>query len=101
MQKIPPTAYQDITEMMSTLLSQVQAVLGQKLIGVYLFGSLVWGDFDDDVSDIDLLVATASDIDEEEFSALHRMQQQFVGAHKRWDDRIEIAYLSVVALQTF
>jgi predicted nucleotidyltransferase len=96
-----PTAHPDINDLLDTLLSQIRAVLHQKLVGVYLYGSLVWGDFDHDISDIDLLVATSSDIDDEEFRALQRMQQDFVEKHKRWDDRIEIAYLSVTALQTF
>src|SRR4029079_15348505 len=54
-----------------------------------------------EMSDIDLLVATSSDIDDEEVSNLQRMHHNFVDEHKRWDDRIEIAYLSVAALQTF
>src|SRR6266498_5760078 len=95
------TPYPDINDLLDTLLSQIQAVLHQKLVGVYLYGSLVWGDFDYDISDIDLLVATSSDIDEEAFSALQRMQLDFVDMHKQWDGRIEIAYLSIAALQTF
>src|SRR6266540_2885494 len=95
------TPYPDINDLLDTLLSQIQAVLHQKLVGVYLYGSLVWGDFDYDISDIDLLVATSSDIDDNEFSDLQRMHQDFVDQYKRWNDRIEIAYLSVAALQTF
>jgi hypothetical protein len=53
------------------------------------------------VSDIDLLVATASDIDDKEFSELQQMHNDFVDKHPSWNDRIEIAYLSVTALQTF
>jgi hypothetical protein len=79
----------------------MQTVLAQKLVGVYLYGSLVWGDFDQESSDIDLLVATASDIDDQEFSNLHKMQLDFVAKHPRWENRIEIAYLSTAALQTF
>src|SRR5689334_2118954 len=88
-----PTPYSDINELLDMLLSQIQAVLQQKLVGVYLYGSLVWGDFDADISDIDLLVATASDIDAQEFAALQRMHHNFVAMHRRWHDRIEIAYL--------
>jgi predicted nucleotidyltransferase len=94
------TPYPDINDLLDNLLSQIQAVLQQKLVGVYLYGSLVWGDFDYDISDIDLLVATSSDIGKA-FSDLQRMQRDFIGKHQQWDDRIEIAYLSVAALQTF
>jgi predicted nucleotidyltransferase len=97
---LQPTPYPDINHLLNSLLSQIQAALQHKLDGVYLFGSLVWGDFDYDISDIDLLVATSSDIGRE-FTDLQRMQQDFVATHTVWDDRIEIAYLSVAALQTF
>src|SRR5437763_1681362 len=55
--------YAEINELLGTLLSQMQTVLEHKLVGVYLYGSLVWGDFNQESSDIDLLVATSSDID--------------------------------------
>src|SRR5215213_3671111 len=98
---MPITADTEINELLDSLLAQIQAVLDQKLVGVYLFGSLVWGDFDPESSDIDLLVATASDIDDQEFGDLDQMQLGFVEKHKRWEGRIEIIYLSTAALQTF
>jgi predicted nucleotidyltransferase len=97
---VQPTPYADINDLLDRLLSQIQAALQHKLVGVYLYGSLVWGDFYYDISDIDLLVATSSDIGQE-FSDLQAMQRGFIDQHKQWDDRIEIAYLSVAALQTF
>jgi predicted nucleotidyltransferase len=97
----PITLYTDINELLDSLLSQIQTILNQKLIGIFLYGSLVWGDFDRDISDIDLLAVTSSDIDDEEFGALQRMHHDFVAEHKQWDDRIEIAYMSVAALRTF
>ena len=95
------TAYAEINELLDSLLAQIQAVLEQKLVGVYLFGSLVWGDFDQGSSDIDLLVATASDIDDQEFSDLDQMQLAFVDKHARWENRIEILYVTTAALQAF
>jgi len=49
-----PTKYPQVNELISTLSSQMQEILGKKLIGLYLDGSLVMGDFDIDISDIDL-----------------------------------------------
>lgn len=91
----------EINELLDDLLAQMQTVLGQQLVGVYLYGSLVWGDFDRESSDIDLVVATASDINAQEFSSLDTMQLGFVGKHPYWDGRIEIAYVSTATLQTF
>jgi predicted nucleotidyltransferase len=91
----------EINAVLDALLAQIRAVLGQKLVGAYLYGSLVWGDFDQESSDIDLLVATSSDMDEQEFIDLNQMQLGFVDTYKHWENRIEIAYLSTAALQTF
>ncbi len=79
----------------------MQAVLGDRLVALYLYGSLVWGDFDLDISDIDLLAATREDITSQEFLLLDQMQRSLVVEHELWSDRIEIAYMSVQALRTF
>jgi len=78
----------------------MRTILGGKLIGLYLYGSLVTGDFDD-ISDVDLLAATAEDIDEIEFDALDKMQNDLVLKYPQWENRLEIAYLSLRALKTF
>lgn len=82
------------------LLPRLQAVLGSKLVGVYLFGSLVTGDFDG-ISDIDLLVALTNDLTDAEFAALDALHRELVAAYPDWDDRIELLYLSVAGLQSF
>jgi Domain of unknown function (DUF4111) len=95
-----PTTYPDVNALLDNLLPQMQQILGHKLVGLYLHGSLVTGDFDD-ISDIDLLAATASDIDQVEFDALNKMQGGLVLKHPQWENRIEIAFLSLRALKTF
>jgi len=96
-----PTPYTDINELLERLLSGVQAVLGKKLVGLYLYGSLVTGDFDHGSSDIDLVAATSSEIDAKEFEALQKMHADFADKHTNWQGRIEVQYLSVAALKTF
>lgn len=76
-------------------------MLGVKLLGCYLFGSLVTGDYDPGVSDIDLLAVLSSEVDDAEYLALRDMHQDFARTHPRWDNHIEVAYLSVEALRTF
>jgi hypothetical protein len=100
MMQTNPTAYADINELLEVLLSSMQKILGQKLVGLYLYGSLVIGDFDPTISDIDLVAALASDLDDKEFEALHKMHVDFAHQHKEWDDRIEVCYISLAALQT-
>jgi predicted nucleotidyltransferase len=93
-----PTPYADINQLLELLLSEMYKVLGAKLIGLYLYGSLVIGDFDPNISDIDLVAALSSDIDDKEFGALQKMHDDFAKKYKEWDDRIEVCYISVAAL---
>lgn len=96
-----PTLYADINQLLALLLSEIQKILGNKLIGLYLYGSLVWGDFDYEISDIDLLAATATDIDDREFNALKQMHDDFARQYQKWDNRIEVQYFSLLGLKTF
>jgi predicted nucleotidyltransferase len=90
------TPYHDIDKLLRSLLYQMQRVLDKNLIGLYLYGSLVSGDFDLEISDIDTLAVTSSDIDDEEFEQLRKMHNDFVAKNPNWDGRIEIQYLSAV-----
>ena len=96
-----PTPYPDINHLLDDLLSRIRAILGDKLVGLYLYGSLVWGDFDHDTSDIDLLAALTSDLDAEQAGALKAMHDDIARTYKAWDDRIEVQYLSLLGLKTF
>src|SRR3990172_6389722 len=95
------TPHADISRLLESLLSRMRQVLQEKLVGLYLYGSLTAGDFDPESSDIDLLAATAADIGDTEFEALRALHLEFARDNPRWEDRIEVAYLSVKALRTF
>lgn len=95
------TQYSNINELLDLLLFRIQKVLGKKLVGLYLYGSLATGDFDPNVSDIDLLAALESEVDDKEFEQLEKMHLEFTDEHKEWNDRIEVQYMSVLALKTF
>lgn len=98
---MPITAYSAIDVLLDELRRDIHQVLGNKLAGLYLYGSLVTGDFDHVHSDIDLLAVLASDLSADEFADLDAMHGAFVAAHPAWEDRIEIAYLTQAALKTF
>jgi hypothetical protein len=100
MMQTNPTAYAGINELLEILLSSMQKILGKKLVGLYLHGSLVIGDFDPAISDIDLVSALASDLDDTEYEALQKMHVDFAHQNEEWDDRIEVCYISLAALQT-
>ncbi len=99
MDKIKVTQYPAINQFLDLLVSRITATLGDKLVGLYLEGSLVAGDFEPGISDIDLLAALTSDIDHKELEALEVMHAEFVAEFKEWYDRLEVCYISVQALK--
>lgn len=95
------TKYKEVNILLDVLVERIKDALGENLVGVYLYGSLVGGDFDIEISDIDLLAAVKSDVDEVEFTRLEEMHRQFALEYRAWDDRIEVQYLSLEGLRTF
>ncbi|MBI2887713.1 MAG: DUF4111 domain-containing protein [Chloroflexi bacterium] len=96
-----PTPYEEINGILESLLAALRHVLADRLVGLYLYGSLATGDFDPDSSDIDVLAATSSDLDDAELEALREMHRTIARANSKWEDRIDVAYLSVTALKIF
>jgi aminoglycoside adenylyltransferase-like protein len=100
-ERMQATSYPQVNALLDKVLAGMQATLGDKLVGLYLFGSLVTGDYDDGISDMDLLAALTNDLDMADFNRLNAMHSTIVGSHPQWENRIEIAYLSLYALKTF
>lgn len=96
-----PTPYPDINDLLHQLVAQITEALAENTAGIYLYGSLVWGDFDVEISDIDLMVATRSPLTEAEFESVERLHRAMIEQYPMWEERIEIAYLSLEALATF
>ncbi|HEY3080656.1 MAG TPA: aminoglycoside adenylyltransferase domain-containing protein [Chloroflexota bacterium] len=80
------------------LTARIQGVLGDKLAGLYLWGSYAVGDFDPRISDLDLAAALAADVDEREYAALDAMHDGFARDYPAWAGRIEVRYASVATL---
>ncbi len=68
-----PTPYPEVNAVLALLLEGVRAVLGEELIGLYLFGSLSGGDFDPASSDVDFLVVTAGALPDGMLEGLREM----------------------------
>jgi hypothetical protein len=71
---------------------------GGALVGLYLYGSLVTGDFEPDVSDIDLIAALIDIPDASLVTRLRQMHTRIAEADPEWDDRIEVDYVSTRGL---
>jgi predicted nucleotidyltransferase len=95
------TPYAGVNRLLESLLYHVRHVFQERLVGLYLYGSLVSGDFDPDSSDIDLLAVTSSQITDWEFEALRSMHRELARDNPEWEDRIDVVYLPVTALREF
>src|SRR5438093_11480223 len=74
----PPQA----EELVARIRDAVREAAGSALAGLYLFGSLGAGDFDVDVSDIDLIAVLTSDPSDHLVARLRRMHDA-LGSNKR------------------
>jgi hypothetical protein len=88
----------EVRDLLDLLPTRIQAVLGPKLVGAYLYGSLTTGAFDLAVSDIDLVAAVQSVPDEEEAQRLEAMHAEIEAQHPRWQSRIEVSYFPLAFL---
>jgi predicted nucleotidyltransferase len=86
--------------LLADLLEELRGLFGNELVGVYLYGSAVAGDFDPGRSDLDLVVVCGGEVEGRlaELEALHR---DLVGAHPEWDDRVDVLYVPAAALREF
>lgn len=96
-----PTPYPPINEFLDNLQAALEHILGKKLVGLYLYGSIVMGDFDNDISDIDLLAAVTVELSMMEFNSLRHMHHEIIEKNPQWENRLEIAYVPLKALKTF
>jgi hypothetical protein len=70
-----------IRSMMNALSRGLSKILGPRLIGVYLGGSLVLGDFQEATSDLDFLVITDGHLSVEDALAVSLMHRDLVKRH--------------------
>src|ERR1041385_8747380 len=100
MKAISPTPYPDVNEILDVLLCNVEDILQDQFVGMYLFGSLANGDFDK-FSDIDVLVATNTAISKHQFIALKEMHKGIQKIDSPWAFQLEVSYIPIKALQRY
>lgn len=91
----------DVRRVIDDLRDDLIATLGDELLALYLYGSAVWGDFDPDISDLDMTAVVSQTIVEADLPTLEAMHAAFVERHPTWNDRIEVQYITPDALLTF
>jgi len=100
MKPISTTPYPDVNEILNILYTNAREILEDHFVGIYLFGSLANGDFDEH-SDIDVLVVTETEISSDTFSALKEMHEGIAKIDSPWATQLEVSYIPQKALRRF
>lgn len=96
-----PTPYAEVNELLARLLARQLDELGPRLVGLYLFGSLSWGDFDPATSDVDFLAVTRGRLDPALIERLRTMHDELAGSGLPWATKLEGSYISRRAVRRF
>jgi hypothetical protein len=91
----------DVTEILSALLAGAREILGDKLAGLYLRGSLAHGGFRAETSDVDVLAVTEAPVGDAELGALAALHARLAALPNTYGNRMEIAYIDRAALRRF
>jgi predicted nucleotidyltransferase len=94
-----PTPYADVNAVLGDLLARVRGALGDRFCGMYLFGSLVAGDFDPRRSDVDVLVVIDDVLPDDQFLALQAVHRDLAASDSPWAVEVEAYYLTRAALR--
>ncbi|HUE98740.1 MAG TPA: aminoglycoside adenylyltransferase domain-containing protein [Anaerolineales bacterium] len=100
MKSISSTPYPEVNKILDLLYTNVQELLKDQLVGMYLHGSLANGGFDEH-SDIDIILVTKEDVSTEMFSALHEMHSEMTKMDSPWSIQLEVSYIPQNALRRF
>jgi len=96
---VSATPYPEINELLSDLVGRVQEILGGRLIGIYLFGSLAIGDFHVARSDIDFVAVTDDLLPDMLVAALEAMHNALAATPSPWASRLEGVYVPMWMLR--
>ena len=97
-----PTSYAHINALLRQLLEGSRSILRDRLVGLYLSGSLAVGDFDPTSSDIDFVAVLTDPLDAAAATALERMHEALGGEGDPGGEeaqRLEGFYVPVATLR--
>src|SRR5882672_443660 len=87
------TPYPAINTVLAEWTEGLKRLLGEKLVGLYLSGSLAYEDFVPERSDIDLQAVVRSPLTENELRSVEQLHRQIEVRSPQWADRIECSYV--------
>jgi hypothetical protein len=89
------TPYPAINTVLAEWAEGLKGLLGKKIVGLYLSGSLAYGDFVPDRSDIDLQAVVRNPLTEEELRSVEQLHKGVERRCPEWAGRIECSYVSL------
>ncbi len=95
-----PTPYPEVNALVHEVLVGAKAILDTHFVGMYLEGSLVTDDFDQD-SDIDFVVVSDATLSSDQFTALQHMHERIAKIDSWYADQLEGFYVSQRALRRY
>lgn len=88
------TAYQDVNNVLALLSENLTEILVDQLVGLYLTGSLTYGDFDRGSSDIDFLAVLTHALSTRQLRQIENMHSRIGKNFPVWEKRIEGSYIT-------
>src|ERR1700758_2955154 len=92
------TPYPAINTMLTEWAEGLKRLLGKGIVGLYLSGSLSYGDFVPDRSDIDLQAVVRNPLTEDQLRSVEQLHKEVERRCPEWADRIECSYVSLELL---
>ncbi len=91
----PLIQHPEMRSLVERIRSDLARSLHGKLVGLYSVGSLVVGDFDPLISDVDFVAVTTAPLDNLTGESLRQMHAKIARDFPSWDNRIEVVYVAV------
>jgi len=92
------TPYPAINTLLTEWAEGLKRLLDKKIAGLYLSGSLAYGDFVPERSDIDLEAVVRSPLTEDQLGLVEQLHRQIEGRYPEWAGRIECSYVPLELL---
>lgn len=86
------TPHKPVNNVLYALTRGIVEILGERVLGIYLFGSLSYEDFVPNRSDIDLLVITKGFLSKKELEEIKKFHIKIEEVFTEWGKRIECSY---------
>ncbi|HEU5318195.1 MAG TPA: nucleotidyltransferase domain-containing protein, partial [Chloroflexota bacterium] len=87
-----------VAPLVQDLTAAIRDALGANLLALYLWGSYAVGDFDPQLSDVDLVAVVHRNVTGDEYAALDALHRQIAARYPVWAGRVEVAYATRATL---